>query len=260
MHIMKAIRIKLWQDLVNYKKPTSFQLKETYPLPPYSTVIGLVHTMCGFTSYHPMEISIQGKYFSKVNDLYTRYEFKNGMTYDEKRHQLKVGDYGVGRGVATAELLVDVELLLHVIPEDQGLVEQIAEAFREPVEYPSLGRREDIATIQEVKVVWVEKKEAEEDWKLDNGYGAYVPISIIEKDDVYFRPHVKSSVGRNDMLGTRYLLTDTYELVNRGTAKAPKMYRNWLKKDVFYTTSLVISEEDSFFVDEDGKLVFWDIK
>ncbi len=257
---MKAIRIKLWQDLVNYKKPTSFQLKETYPLPPYSTVIGLVHTMCGFTSYHPMEISIQGKYFSKVNDLYTRYEFKNGMTYDEKRHQLKVGDYGVGRGVATAELLVDVELLLHVIPEDQGLVEQIAEAFREPVEYPSLGRREDIATIQEVKVVWVEKKEAEEDWKLDNGYGAYVPISIIEKDDVYFRPHVKSSVGRNDMLGTRYLLTDTYELVNRGTAKAPKMYRNWLKKDVFYTTSLVISEEDSFFVDEDGKLVFWDIK
>ncbi|MDR2880246.1 MAG: CRISPR-associated protein Cas5, partial [Fusobacteriales bacterium] len=27
---MKAIRIKLWQDMVNYKKPTSFQLKETY--------------------------------------------------------------------------------------------------------------------------------------------------------------------------------------------------------------------------------------
>ncbi|WP_185526288.1 type I-B CRISPR-associated protein Cas5b [Listeria grandensis] len=260
MHIMKAIRIKLWQDLVNYKKPTSFQLKETYPLPPYSTVIGMVHTMCGFTSYHPMEISIQGKYFSKVNDLYTRYEFKNGMTYDEKRHQLKVGDYGVGRGIATAELLVDVELLLHVIPEDQSLVPTIAEAFETPQEYPSLGRREDIATIQEVKVVSFERVEAEEDLKLDNNYGAYVPISIIENEDVYFRPHEKSHIGRNELLGTRYLLTDTYELINRGTAKAPKMYRNWHKKDVFYTTSILISEEDYFYVDEDGKLVFLDIK
>ncbi|MGJ0463700.1 CRISPR-associated protein Cas5, partial [Listeria monocytogenes] len=80
MLIMKAIRVRLWQDLVNFKKPTSFQLKETYPLPPYSTVIGMVHTLCGFTSYHEMKISIQGKYFSKVNDLATRYEFKNGMT------------------------------------------------------------------------------------------------------------------------------------------------------------------------------------
>ena len=63
-----------------------------------------------------MDVSIQGKYFSKVNDLYTRYEFNNGMKYDKGRHQIQVGEYGVGRGVATAELLVDVELLLHIIP------------------------------------------------------------------------------------------------------------------------------------------------
>ncbi|WP_185510741.1 type I-B CRISPR-associated protein Cas5b [Listeria booriae] len=254
MHIMKAIRIKLWQDLVNYKKPTSFQLKETYPLPPYSTVIGMVHTMCGFTSYHPMEISIQGKYFSKVNDLYTRYEFKNGMKYEKSRHQLEVGEYGVGRGIATAELLVDVELLLHIVPEDQSLIEEIALAFEVPQEYPSLGRREDIATIQEVKVVQIREVEAEDDICLDRDYGAYVPSSILGK--LTFTPDMHSNIGRNDMLGTRYLLTDKYELVNRGTAKAPKMYRKWSKKDVFYTTSILVSEEDEFFLDEDGKPVF----
>ena len=43
---MKAIRVKLTQDMVNYRKPTSFQLKETYPLPPPSTVIGMVHYLC----------------------------------------------------------------------------------------------------------------------------------------------------------------------------------------------------------------------
>lgn len=205
-----------------------------------------------------MEISIQGKYFSKVNDLYTRYEFKNGMTYDEKRHQLKVGNYGVGRGIATAELLVDVELLLHVIPEDQGLVEQIAEAFRTPVEYPSLGRREDIATIQEVKVVAVEWQEAECDIVLENGYGAYIPEGLVGRNKVYFESHARSNIGREEVLGTRYLLTEKYELVNRGTAKAPKMYRNWLKKDVVYSTSFGFLEEEMGYVDEDGKLVLVD--
>ena len=52
--------------MANYKVATSFQLKETYPLPPYSTVIGMVHSLCDFKEYHPMKISISGNYFSKV--------------------------------------------------------------------------------------------------------------------------------------------------------------------------------------------------
>ena len=105
---MKAVRLKLWQDMVNYKRPTSFQIKESYPLPPYSTVIGMVHSLCGFTEYHPMRVSVQGKSFSRVNDLYTRYEFKSGAPYEAGRHQLEAGGCGIGRGIATAELLVDV--------------------------------------------------------------------------------------------------------------------------------------------------------
>ena len=93
----QALRVKLYQNMVNYKKPTSFQLKESYPLPPYSTVIGMVHSLCDFKEYKDMDISIQGKYHSKVNDLYTRYEFHKGMKYDKGRHQLQVGEYGVGR-------------------------------------------------------------------------------------------------------------------------------------------------------------------
>ncbi len=149
----KAIRLKLYQNMVNYKKPTSFQLKETYPLPPYSTIIGMVHNLCDYKEYKEMEVSVQGKYHSKVNDLYTRYEFKNGMKFDPKRHQLQVGEFGVSRGVSTVELLVDVELLIHIIPKDQRLVKEIEEAFLYPREYPSLGRREDLVVINEVKVV-----------------------------------------------------------------------------------------------------------
>ncbi|MFR9019471.1 MAG: CRISPR-associated protein Cas5, partial [Fusobacterium sp.] len=111
---MKAIRLKIFQNLVNYKLPTSFQLKETYPLPPYSTVIGMVHNACEFTEYVPMKVSVQGKYHSKVNDLMTRYEFKPGMNFDKSRHQLNVDGFGIGRGVSTVELLSEVELLIHI--------------------------------------------------------------------------------------------------------------------------------------------------
>ncbi len=75
------------------------------------------------------------------------------MKFDPKRHQLQVGEFGVSRGVSTVELLVDVELLIHIIPKDQRLVKEIEEAFLYPREYPSLGRREDLVVINEVKVV-----------------------------------------------------------------------------------------------------------
>lgn len=248
---MKAIKLKLWQDLVNYKKPMSFQLKESYPLPPFSTVIGMVHAMCGYTDYHEMDISVKGKYFSKANDLATRYEFKNGMSYDKARHQLNVDGFGVSRGISTVELLVDVELELHIIPKDQTLVEEIFTAFQQPQEYPSLGRREDLATILSSKIVSIETKEFERDLILSQDYAAYIPIELVQEEKIGF--------GRSAGLsyyGTRYQLTKDYTLVNIGNKKAPKMKRSWNKKEVLYTSSITIFEEETILVDEENSVVF----
>lgn len=244
---MKAIKVKLWQDLVNYKKPTSFQLKETYPLPPFSTVIGMIHNLCQYDTYHEMKVSIQGKYFSKTNDLATRYEFKNGMKYDAKRHQLKVGDYGISRGVSTTELLVDVELVLHIIPKDQSIVTEIYDAFLHPWEYPSLGRREDIAVIKQVKIVEVEKQVLSKDKRLGKNCGAYVPIEWVENRNVLFKNRQQ---GISD-LGTRYLLTKNYELVNYGTKKNPKVFRKWNKQEVYYATYLSAPRKSQVYIDND---------
>ncbi|NLI93067.1 MAG: type I-B CRISPR-associated protein Cas5 [Peptococcaceae bacterium] len=247
---MKAIRVRLRQDLVNYKKPTSFQLKETYPLPPYSTVIGMVHNLCGYTAYQPMQVSVQGKYFSKVNDLYTRYEFKNAMRYEAARHQLQVGEYGIGQGVATAELLVDVELLLHIVPEDQNKIEEIYTAFVRPREYPSLGRREDLVTLEEVKIVSLTLTELERQIKAPEDYYAYIPYSLLEEEKVKLSHHVQGI-----RPGTRYRLPKNYELVDYGTKNAPKVFRRWQKVDVIYG-SATASTDETFFVDEDRFVAF----
>lgn len=250
---MKAIRIHLRQDMVNYKKPASFQLKETYPLPPYSTVIGMVHNLCGFKEYKPMQVSVQGKYFSKVNDLYTRYEFKNAMKYEAARHQLKVGEYGIGQGVATAELLVDVELLLHIVPEDQSLVEEIYNAIAEPKEYPSLGRREDLAVIEKVKIVNLTQKEIEDQIPAYKDYYAYIPYEMLQEDNE--RVNLTHKVQGVAHSGTRFKLTKNYELVNYGSKNVPKIFRRWNKVDVIYGSATALAEE-TFAVDEDNIIAF----
>ena len=250
---MKSVRLKLKQNLVNYKLPTSFQLKETYPLPPYSTVIGMVHNTCNYIEYKPMKISVQGKYHSKVNDLATRYEFKNGMTFDASRHQIKVGEYGISRGVSNVELLSDVELVIHIVPEDENLIEEIFNAFKAPREYISLGRREDLVVVDEVKIVEIsEERIKDENLRIDRDYRAYVPVEIIDKKKVF----VEGSVDTIQYKGTMYNLTKDYVSVNYGSTKSPKFFRKWNKVKVHYVSNIVASRRRAITIDEDRYMVF----
>ena len=258
MNIMiRAIKLKLYQNMVNYKTATSFQLKETYPLPPYSTIIGMVHSLCDFKEYVPMEISVAGNYFSKVNDLYTRYEFKSGYSYEKGRHQINVDGFGISRGIATAELLVDVNLTIHIIPENQSdeNIKKIVDAFKNPREYPSLGRREDIVAIENVKVVEIEEKELEKDTAYGKNIYAYIPVRFIKENLVGFGDK-KDGV---QIAGTRYQIAKNYNLKNIGTKAKPKEIRLWEKKEVIYSSDITGYEESILPVDSDGDIVFCDL-
>lgn len=249
---MRAIRVLVCQNMASYKKPTSFQLKETYPLPPPSTVIGMIHRLCGYTEYEPMNVSIQGKYFSKVNDLYTRYEFKPEMKFEEGRHQLRTAEgYGITRGTSTAELLVDVELMIHIMPTNVDKVEEIYQALKEPAEFPCLGRHEDIAVFGEVKIVDIGKKELEDYLTIGHGYSAYVPEHLIKSREL----EVKEVRGVR-VPGTKYRLNKNYQLENLGTSKAPRIIRKWNKVDVIYASGIIGYEDTEILVDSEDNLVF----
>ena len=250
---MKAIRLKLRQNLVNYKLPTSFQLKETYPLPPYSTVIGMIHNTCDYKEYKPMKISVQGKYHSKVNDLATRYEFKNGMTFDATRHQLKVGEFGISMGISTVELLSDVHLIIHIAPDDENIAEEIYNAFKNPREYISLGRREDLVVVEEVKIINITKEKVRgENLGIDKDYKAYVPVEMIENRNIF----LGGEVSEIQYKGTMYNLTKDYELKNYGSNKSPKIFRKWNKVKVHYVSNILSSRRKEILLDEDRYMVF----
>ncbi|MGO5093019.1 type I-B CRISPR-associated protein Cas5b [Clostridium sp. LCP25S3_F10] len=252
---MKAIRLKIYQNLVNYKKPTSFQLKESYPLPPYSTVSGMIHSICGFKDYKEMDISIQGNYYSKVNDLYTRYEFA-GASFENGRHNIKLKSneidkktgevkekyYGAIRGVSTAELLVDVNLLIHIRPKDEGLLNIIYEGLENPKEYISLGRREDTARIDEVKIVDIEKTDTEDESKKLE-YDAYIPVDMFKNNDFVSK-------------STIYNLNKCYEKVK---IKKDVYIRQWKKVKVLHgvMNKDEINEEVEILQDENNYPVFF---
>ena len=80
--MMKALRIRLTQSSANYRREETDKNRMTYPLPPLSTIIGAIHSACNFTEYHPMDISIQGKFKSMHREPYTDYCFLNSVQND----------------------------------------------------------------------------------------------------------------------------------------------------------------------------------
>ena len=67
---MKAIRLVINQNSANYRKEETSENKMTYPIPPFSTIIGAIHNACGWDTYHPMKVGVLGKFQSIDNRIF----------------------------------------------------------------------------------------------------------------------------------------------------------------------------------------------
>lgn len=202
----RAIRVQCFQNLANYRKPSSFIIKESYPLPPYSMVLGMIHAACGFEEFHPMRLSIQGSNRGTISELYTRYSFTPGGKYEEGRHQICVNDkeqYGVYKGIASAELVCENHMIIHIVPPEEDF-DTVLTAMRFPKKYLSLGRYEDLLDVERVDVVNLQIEE-----EASSGMDIYIPVN--------------SSIDTAGKTTTIYTLTKEYEITKQG-------FRRW-KKD-----------------------------
>lgn len=105
---MKALRIKLVQNKVSYSREETVNNKMTYPFPPYSTIIGALHTACGYEEYHPMYISVQGKYGALQKEIYMNHGLLNRTEDDrgiliwlQDPNKLSAGYIEVAKGLNT---------------------------------------------------------------------------------------------------------------------------------------------------------------
>ena len=208
----RAVKVELFQQMPNYRKPSSFLVRETFPLPPYSSIIGMIHSVCGYESYHPMKISVQGTSAGNVSDDSIMYSFKPGTAPWDDKNGVKVyrgycvvksqdGKQTVlNRGVKCVEMLTDVNLMIHIIPENQNELEKIADSIKNPPEYISLGRREDIARVKSVDIVELDDT-LDNDDDITNLCGdAYVPVQYL--DDIF---------QSNEIVGTIYKIPKIFD-------------------------------------------------
>ncbi|MFN3406449.1 MAG: type I-B CRISPR-associated protein Cas5b [Caldimicrobium sp.] len=233
---MNALRIKLYQELACYRKPFSFKAGETYPLPPPSTVKGFLHRILGAKEYIPMLLSIQGTYSGITSNLQTTYKFGNKRA--NREYWAVFGGTAINHNVFYVNLLVDVNLIIHVSAEE-GILKSLERSLKSPKEFPSLGRWEDIVRIDEVSLVNLQ--EIQDEW---NGIPIKIPAYV-----------PKNFAIKNNLNGITYQLNDYYEIEQENRRGLIYEYRKWKKIEMVYVVSGRIATK--VWIDEYGYPVFW---
>ena len=214
---MKILKLKLFQETACYKKPFAFKVAETYPLPPYSTIIGMFHKIIGAKSgeYFPMNISVQGNYESIFSNYQNLRMFK--------------GKDQVTAMPRNVHQLLNIELLIH-LKADNEIVDRIYDNIINGKEKFTIGRNEDLVKLEDMKYV---NNILIEQGKMEK-YSAYVPKNICEKELLN---------------GINYRLNTTYIIENE--------LRKWNKVDVKYVEKNVNNILEEAEKDEDGELIFF---
>jgi len=170
---MECLKFDLFSPCATFK--TSFSLKgiETYPLPPYSTIIGLLYTALGRKwEGEEFSVSVQGNYEAIFRD-YIRFR-----KYNRKDKELQVLPLEVPR-------LYNLQCVVHVLAEEK-LIEEFKDALQKPKAYLFLGGGEYPVLIKNPRKVEVKEEEVE----LEIKRSAFVPedkICFFDQTGIPFR-------------------------------------------------------------------------
>lgn len=227
---MKALRLKLFQETACYTKPFANKVAETYPLPPYSTVKGMIHQLLQANQLLPLRFSIQGSYETRMIDYRKSYMVKKKsvsmpIIFDGLALEAPIQADMTSIPLYT-HMLFHVELVIH-IAGDEPLLQSIYDALVNSDVHLSLGRQEDIVRIDEVMFVSLEECE---DFYCK--HAIYVPKHYYEAD----LPQ-----------GIPYRLNWTYNIVNG--------IREWTKIPVVYVSGNTPHGADEKPFHTDGEYV-----
>jgi len=221
---VKALKVKIYQQSACYRKPYSYKVWETYPLPPYSTVKGFFHKVLKAEEFIPMSISVQGESESTFTNFV--------------RYILYKSDGEVTNRPQKITELFNVYLVIHVFSDDM-VIKKLYDSLNNLEEFPSLGRAEDLVRIDEVKLENINVVDAFVEPQTLR-MPVYIPAEWIEK---------YSEDGEDTMPGIEYTLRYKYEIV-KGT-------RVWTQKvRVIYADKGVNIDFGEVLLDEEGLVVF----
>lgn len=147
---MKLYRIKISSWTASFKYPNLISgIQPTLEVPPISTVLGLINACAGrYLMHEQLDLGYYFDFGAKAVDLETIYQVelhKKGYPIDKMRSN-----------VINREFLYDCRLFIYL--NDSSLVDY----FRKPYFQLFLGRSGDLATVESIEVVELEKVDCAE--------------------------------------------------------------------------------------------------
>ncbi|KAF2960850.1 type I-B CRISPR-associated protein Cas5b [Fervidobacterium sp. 2310opik-2] len=197
--VHELLKIKIYQPFANFRKPFSYGIVDSYPLPPPSTLKGWLHNILGAKDgkYYKMAVSICGKFNSVVYDIQKIIKFDRLRGEKDNAPVVSEISARVVNGIIYVTNFVDVELCIHVNAEKDTL-DQIYENIYNS--YWGLGRKEDLMRIDEVKFFEPRKV----------NYRNYIKGELPE-----IGMYLKNSTAEKFMIdGIRFRLNHKYEIKN----------------------------------------------
>ncbi len=212
---MKILKLNLFQETACYKKPLALKVAETYPLPPYSTIIGMLHKILQAKpgEYFDMNISVQGEYES----IFTNYQ--NLRMYKGKDKVTSMP--------RNVHQLLNINLVIHVQAEDE-VIDKIYQNIVNGKETFSLGRNEDMVRIDGIKYV----QNIEQVRRDQANRNAYVPLEKLGED----------------MPGINYNLNTVYHITPDNLRKYDKVKVKYIEEDSNILLKNVLKDEDGDYI------------
>lgn len=175
--VHKVLKIKIHQPNAHYRVPFSYQRRFTYPIPPYSTVKGLICNLMGIKDNSDerfkkirdgLLLAIYGRYEALVKE-YTWFRNLSKESHADRFHTEKnryidgIPQHPGGQMPVIVDVLHNVNLIIYIYHNDNEFLNCIKKAFENPSERVStihLGRAEDWVVFEEIKCIEIKQQPA----------------------------------------------------------------------------------------------------
>jgi CRISPR-associated protein Cas5t len=165
----KALCIKIFQPTAHYRMPFTYQRRHTYPLPPYSTVLGMIINLLGitnqndslFTELRKCKLAVSGHFDTKHTEYIwyrnlnakSHKKYFNSTTIREKNGEIEhIG----GQSPMRIDVLENMNVTIYLYTENEDFLNLLHDTFLEPVnrrEIIHLGRAEDWIVFKSIDFV-----------------------------------------------------------------------------------------------------------
>jgi CRISPR-associated protein Cas5t len=176
---MKALLIKIYQPTAHYRMPFTYQRRHTYPIPPYSTVIGFLCNMLGIdyqggTKYEQLKkckLSVSGCFEQKLTEYIWFRNLSKGShekyfgSTESREKNGEINNIG-GQSPMRIDVLENMHLNIH-LAGNENFIQELEEYLHNPVnrlETVHLGRAEDWLVFESIQLVELKKSEKDKNY------------------------------------------------------------------------------------------------